>query len=402
MPKLSHSVPKYRKHRATGQAVVTLNGRDHYLGPHGTQTSRMEYDRLVQEWLSRGRTAELNDYSITVVELISAYMKWARQHYRKNGNLTASFAGLKSAFRLLKRLYGRTPATSFGPKRLKALRMKMQETEEVDHRKRKVKRLSRNTINAHCATIRRLFRWAASEEYIPASIPQALAMLPGLQRGRSNAPESKPVLPVDDATVDATLARLSPVVADMVRLQRFTGMRPAEVCVVRPQDVDTTGEVWLYRPQSHKTEHHGHQRVICIGPQGQVILRPYLLRESSAFCFCPADSERKRRREQFVRRVTPLSCGNRPGTKRVRNPNRAPGDRYTPDSYRRAIKRATEAAKVNRWHPNQLRHSAATNIRAKFGLEAAQVTLGHSKADVTQVYAERDLGKAIEVARLIG
>ena len=45
MPKLTNSVPKYRKHRASGQAVVTLNGRDHYLGPHGTKASRIEYDR---------------------------------------------------------------------------------------------------------------------------------------------------------------------------------------------------------------------------------------------------------------------------------------------------------------------------------------------------------------------
>lgn len=46
MPKLSNSVPKYRKHRASGQAVVTLDGRDFYLGPHNTKSSKLEYDRL--------------------------------------------------------------------------------------------------------------------------------------------------------------------------------------------------------------------------------------------------------------------------------------------------------------------------------------------------------------------
>jgi hypothetical protein len=35
---------KYRKHRASGQAVVTLNGRDFYLGPHNTKASKLEYD----------------------------------------------------------------------------------------------------------------------------------------------------------------------------------------------------------------------------------------------------------------------------------------------------------------------------------------------------------------------
>jgi integrase len=52
MPRLNGKVPTYRLHRASGQAIVTLNGRDHYLGPHGTQASRMQYDRLVCEWLT--------------------------------------------------------------------------------------------------------------------------------------------------------------------------------------------------------------------------------------------------------------------------------------------------------------------------------------------------------------
>ena len=46
------------------------------------------------------------------------------------------------------------------------------------------------------------------------------------------------------------------------------------------------------------------------------------------------------------------------------------------------------------WSPGQIRHTAGTQIRAQFGLEAAQAVLGHAKADVTQVYAERDLAKA--------
>jgi site-specific recombinase XerD len=49
-----------------------------------------------------------------------------------------------------------------------------------------------------------------------------------------------------------------------------------------------------------------------------------------------------------------------------------------------------------------LRHSAATEIRSKFGLEVAQILLGHAKADVTQIYAERDLAKAVAVVREVG
>ena len=57
----------------------------------------------------------------------------------------------------------------------------------------------------------------------------------------------------------------------------------------------------------------------------------------------------------------------------------------------------------HRWHPRQLRHTAGTLIRREFGLDAAQLALGHSSAKVTDaVYAERDMARVIEVMRRIG
>jgi len=46
MPRLSVSLWEYRKHRASGQAVVTICGKDHCLGPHSTKVSKIEYDGL--------------------------------------------------------------------------------------------------------------------------------------------------------------------------------------------------------------------------------------------------------------------------------------------------------------------------------------------------------------------
>ena len=185
-----------------------------------------------------------------------------------------------------------------------------------------------------------MFRWAAAEDLLPASVPQGLSMDAGLRKGRTEARDTKPIVPVDDATVETTLPHLPDVVADMVRFQRLTGCRPAEVCLVRSCDVDTTSDVWEYRPESHKTEHHGRERVIFIGPQGQDILRPYLLRSAESHCFSPADSEKKRRADQHENRKTPLSCGNVPGTNRKRRPKRTAGEQYDTASYRRAIHRA--------------------------------------------------------------
>jgi len=187
--------------------------------------------------------------------------------------------------------------------------------------------------------------------------------------------------------------------------------------MLRPCDVDVTTEIWRYVPESHKTEHHGRERKIAIGPKAQEVLRPYLLRDKSAYCFVPAEGERKRNAEKREGRkspMTPSQSRRRPKRKR----SRPPGERYTANSYRRAVYRACALAfpppagllddeqkkwrKAHQWHPNRLRHSAATLIRKEFGLEAAQVTLGHAAAAVTQIYAERDYELAAKTARALG
>lgn len=409
MPRLTNTVPKYRKHKASGQAVVTLDGQDFYLGPHGSRPSRREYDRLVGEWQQNGRQlpADGEQTALVMVELLNAYRKFADQYYRKNGKPTGTIANIKPMLKLVRQRYGQTRVIEFGPLALKALQTRMVESGA-----------SRRYINDQTARIRQMFKWAASNEMIPFSVYQRLTTVDGLRKGRTAARENPPVPPVPDETVDQTLPHLPAVVADMVRFQRLTGSRPGEVCILRPCDVETDGEVWVYRPDSHKTEHHGRDRVIMIGPRAQDVLRSYLLRDDRAFCFSPADSETRRQRDRHDQRVTPLSCGNRPGTNRKRSARRTVGACYTNDSYRRAIHRACDKAfpahedlgdvetrdwlRNHRWSPNQIRHTTASEIRRKYGLEAAQVTLGHSRADVTQIYAERDLDKAAAIMREVG
>jgi hypothetical protein len=82
MPRLVRTLPKYRKHRASGQAIVTLNGRDHYLGPHGAKASKVEYDRLVAEYLSSGRSPSFGapQHDLTVVELAAEYLRHAKAY----------------------------------------------------------------------------------------------------------------------------------------------------------------------------------------------------------------------------------------------------------------------------------------------------------------------------------
>lgn len=417
-------LPAYRRHKPTGQAVVTIDGRDLYLGKWNTAASRAEYDRLIAEFLSNGRRLQ-DGADQTVVEVLNAYRHFAEKYYRKGGQVTREYSGIKDALKLVRELYGRTTANEFGPLALKAVRQRM-----ID------KGWSRSTVNQAVGRIRRCFKWAVENELVRPDMHHGLMAVSGLRKGRTKAREPEPVQPVDDASVQATLPHLSPTVADMIRLQRITGCRPQDVCNLRPCDVDTSADVWLFRPGIHKTEHHDRDRIIPIGPKGQDILRPYLLREKETHCFRPIDSEKSRRAERHANRRTPLSYGNRPGRNLKRNPKRTAGEQYTTESYRRAIHRAcdlafpppeplcrrdgesvrewhgrlTEQQKAelnqwqsdHRWSPNRLRHSAGTEIRKRYGLEAAQVVLGHASADVTQVYAERDLQKAVEIMREVG
>jgi hypothetical protein len=59
MPRLVDLTPKYRCHKASGQAIVTVQEHDFYLGPWNTKASKLEYDRIIGEWLASGRQLPL-------------------------------------------------------------------------------------------------------------------------------------------------------------------------------------------------------------------------------------------------------------------------------------------------------------------------------------------------------
>ncbi|MEX0586671.1 MAG: site-specific integrase, partial [Pirellulales bacterium] len=115
-------MPRYRKHRASGQAVVCVGGKTYYLGPHDSKASRLEYDRLVGEWTAAGRPAHGLSQStdITVVELIARYWTFAKGYYRKNGRPTGTLRFIRHALRPLRIMYGSRLADSFGPLALKS------------------------------------------------------------------------------------------------------------------------------------------------------------------------------------------------------------------------------------------------------------------------------------------
>ena len=145
----SKSLPKYRKHKASGQAIVSLSGVDHYLGPHGTKTSKLEYDRLIGEWLANGRQLPSESTeTLAVKDLIARYWTHCKTYYVKNGKQTDEVGSIKIAMRDTRKLYGQTPVNDFGPLALEAIRNAMI-----------ARGNARSYINNNVNRIRRMFKW---------------------------------------------------------------------------------------------------------------------------------------------------------------------------------------------------------------------------------------------------
>jgi hypothetical protein len=163
--------PAYLLDKTSLRPFVLMDGRKVYLGPrgsYGTQETRDKYDRLIGEWIARGRTPDPDAgigtapvAVLTVSDICSAFWDHAERTYpappfvvgkRPEGEL----GNYHDALRPLRRLYGTTPAAEFGPVKLKAVREEMI-------------RLGwcRNHINRNVARLKHVFKWAVGAELIP-------------------------------------------------------------------------------------------------------------------------------------------------------------------------------------------------------------------------------------------
>ncbi len=113
MSRLTLKLPSYRLHKPSGRAVVTLDGRDHYLGVHGSTESRNEYDRVIGEYLANGRRQSNQGGSDpsgstdpSINEVLLAFWRHAERHYGNHQGKTSSELGnFRDTFRPLKKLW---------------------------------------------------------------------------------------------------------------------------------------------------------------------------------------------------------------------------------------------------------------------------------------------------------
>lgn len=445
--------PSYLLHKQSGRARAlwtdSTGTRQQKLlpGPYDSAESRTAFARLCLELQTAPlQTPNVQPAGLNLNEVLLAFMDWAATHYRTpSGEPRTEIGELNLSLRPVRELYGTTPAAEFGPRALAAVRQHMIGLGWC-----------RTLINRRVDRIKRVFKWAVAEELVPVTAYQALRALAGLRKGRSEARESDPVKPVDPAHVTATLPFLTPHLQTMVELQRLTGMRPGEACQLRLCEVNCTEDVWVYRPVQHKTAHHGKTRAIHLGPRAQAVIAAFLrgtnpppdgfdhirlddpdqstarlvmadayqevgrerdaglLRDTArtvvvvAGCvvdptltlFSPYRAREERFRAYRLKRKSKVQPSQL--KRRKTNPQRLPAAEYTPHTYAHAVRVAARKAKVPHWHPNQLRHTFATRVREQHDLEATQVLLGHSRADVTQVYVERNEQLAVAVAAEMG
>jgi integrase len=408
MPR-QQTVPSLRRHRPTAQGVVTLNGHDHYLGTWPANMAapppavQARYDALIAEWLAAGRSfmppsarpaPPAAPGGCSVAELVLAFMRHAEVHYREDGKPTTEQAEFRWVLTLLNRHFGTLDVREFGPLKLRALREVLVSSG-----------LARTVINQRAARVVRAFKWGVGVELVPPDVYVALRAVGGLQRGRTAAHETEPVRPVDPGHLDRVIEKAGPVVACLLRFMRHTGCRPGEAVILRPCDLDKTGPVWWYRPARHKTRWRGKDRAIAVGPRAQEALNDVAALwggevPEGTWLFSPQLARRLRHVRMRAARRSKVQASQQSRAKA--RPEKAPCGHYSTRSLAQAAARACKSAGVPRFGPNRIRHLVASEVRHAFGLEAAQVVLGHAKADITQVYARRDNELAGRVASEVG
>ena len=250
-------------------------------------------------FLCAGREKPVADLSIN--ELILAYWKHAEAYYGFDGE-RGDEGCFRSALRVVRESYGHTLAAAFGPLALKACRQMM-----VEKAGRGTTSTPRSIASAAC------FAGPPANSCCPGASTRSSKSVAGLRRGKTEARETARVKPASPDHVEAALPFMPNAVRGLVRFQQLTGCRPAEACLLRAIDLDMTNPTcWVYRPGSdqgpngeHKTAHHGHDRLILIGPKSQELVRAYLKTDLNAYLFCPKDARAERNEKVRARRSSP-------------------------------------------------------------------------------------------------
>lgn len=168
--------------------------------------------------------------------------------------------------------------------------------------------------------------------------------------------------------------------------------------------INRVGDIWVYTPLKHKTEHKGKGRTVLLGQTAQAVITAHLDGRALGPDE-PLFSPRRQREERFARLRATRKSKVQPSqvSRKAAEPKRPPGEWFTPSAVCRAVATACRKAGVASWTPYQLRHLKGAELRERFSLEHVRAALGHSHAAMTAHYAKgADLKLAAEVASQAG
>lgn len=298
------------------------------------------------------------------------------------------------------------PIGDFGPDELFAVQKALQDYQYIQGKN--PKRYTRRGINDTTNWLRRIWKWGMGRSLVTAEQLQRLEEVKSLRIGTTEAPDNPKRNRVTEEEFQRVLKHVGSVVSDMLKLIWHTGMRPNEVCVMRPFDIMRDDKnCWLYIPGrdespvgKHKTMRFDRVRVIPLTKECQEILNRRIEDfDSKVFIFSPAVSVQELIEKKSEQRKTPMSWGNKPGSNKKEHPMIKPGEKYDHNTLRKACQRACKRAGVDTFTPYDLRRSLATRTRANLGKEAAKVLLGHTTTVTTDIYLLDEVQEAMKVAK---
>ncbi|MDR3198668.1 MAG: site-specific integrase [Planctomycetaceae bacterium] len=382
-----------------GTAFVRIDGKRIYLGKFGSTEAAQNYARYVAEW-STAPTSVVPVGKCTVDTLAVAFLDYAKENY-----CPPDYSNYKSALRILLGVYSGCCVESFGPKCLKTVQKQL-----TEQKSKYGKPFSRQYCNKLTNTIKTVFRWGVAQELVPASIADALKYVQALRKGKTKAPETIPRLDVPDTTVQATLPYLPPIISAMIQIQRNSGMRPGEVCRMRVGDIDQSDEIWLYKPNEHKTAWRGHGKAVALGIFEQSLLIPYLAdKKPDEFIFTPNQVMKERYERKAANRKKPQTTSRKTEQKhRAKHPKRLFADYYKPSSYAQAIENAIQIAnrtlppdkQIEHWTPYQLRHAKETELMHETKNPVITLAvMGQRSSSVLSKYDHSQVILAVEEAK---
>ena len=337
---------------------------------------KMAEEAAARYWEEHTRQIKRHEkVGITVSELCGMWNAHCREYYKgRDGQRTSTAQNGILDVRLFRDMYANSSM------------QELTHTDMLRHRDALIRSgICRGTVNRRLWCVKAMIAWALDEALIPAIVKAELSQVRNIKRGRTAAPERAPVRPVDDVTIEATLAHMMPNTADMVRVHRLTGMRPCELCALRWSAIDTSVTPWVYRVPADANKNawrgeFGRPRVVLIGPKAREILNRY---RGGDIPFSPMRAMTEYFNNLREERVTPFYGGKDPNA----HVPRKFGEVWKTDSYTGTIAAACRRADIKPWGANRLRHAFATEVRRMFGLDAARAVLGHTGGGcVTDIY----------------